>query len=160
MPRLWICTPEGAAPAAPSGPPPLALYAGPFDVDLSRQLALAAGAPLVRAEGLADLDAGDAEGLTAAERAVRYPVLWRQHQERRYADFAWPGGETLRQFRDRCLETADWIASRHPAEAPVWVLAPAGVISQVRGHRQGVGPEVWDAFLLAAGETWEEMERK
>lgn len=160
MPLLWICTPEGAAPAAPSGPSPLAIYAGPFDATLARQLASAAGAPLVLVEGLSDLDAGDAEELTAAERAARYPVLWRQHEDRSYADFAWPGGETLRQFRARCLEAAEWIASRHPVEATVWVLAPAGVISQVRGHRQGVGPAVWDAFPLAVGETWEETRRK
>jgi broad specificity phosphatase PhoE len=106
-------------------------------------------------EGLVDLDDGDAEGLTPAERSARYPVLWRQHQERRYADFAWPGGETLCQFRDRCLEAVEWITSRHPAGAPIWLLAPAGVISQVGGHLLGIGPEVWDGFWLQPGETWE-----
>jgi broad specificity phosphatase PhoE len=56
----------------------------------------------------------------------------------------WPGGESYREFRARCLGALRSLARAHPG-GRVAVVTHAGVISQVIGHITGAGAARWEA---------------
>lgn len=60
------------------------------------------------------------EGLTADEIASRFPVEYDGLKSRDPA-YVIPGGESARQFRDRCLAVLEDIAERHPGATVVVV---------------------------------------
>ncbi|MFM2347508.1 MAG: hypothetical protein RL654_2261 [Pseudomonadota bacterium] len=75
------------------------------------------------------------EGLTADEVMARHPALWRQWL-RQDADFALPGGESVRDFHARANDALDALAARH-AGARVLVVTHGGVLDMLWRRVQG-----------------------
>lgn len=75
------------------------------------------------------------EGLQVDEILARHPDLWAQWV-RHDADFALPGGESVRQFHRRVWDTLDALAARH-AGGRVLVITHGGVLDMVWRGVQG-----------------------
>ena len=115
------------------------LSAEPFDAfftsDLMRAretaapLALAWGRQPDPVPGLREQSFGVLEGLTVPTIKERYAALWQQWLEHR-ADFALPGGESLRQFHTRVLQAVRQIAADAPARR-VAVVTHGGVLDML-----------------------------
>jgi probable phosphoglycerate mutase len=89
-------------------------------------LADAIGQTIVDDTGLRERGFGVFEGHTWAEIESRWPEeseRWRK----RDLDFAPPGGESLRQFYSRSIETASRLAARHPGQT-IALVAHGGVM--------------------------------
>jgi len=106
------------------------------DLQRARQTA----APLAQAWGLAALPLpalreqgfGILEGVELSAVPSLHPELWAQwlvHQ----ADFALPGGESLRQFHDRVIAGVNDLAERHRG-ASVAVVTHGGVLDMLWRH--------------------------
>jgi len=114
--------------------PRAALYASPLL--RARQTAEAIGAPYLDAD-LQEMDHGDLEGMAGADVAARYPEVlaaWGRDP----SDALIPGGETLRQCRDRTLAALGRIVSAHRPGPPIVVV----------GHKLSLG----SVLLTARGE--------
>ena len=102
----------------------------------ARQTAAALGEPEVIAD-LSELDHGELEGLSGGALRRRYPELLRAWL-RDPSDVPLPGGETLRQCRDRAAAAVAEIAARHPPGPPVLIvghkLALGAVLLTARGQ--------------------------
>jgi 2,3-bisphosphoglycerate-dependent phosphoglycerate mutase len=107
-------------------------FAAVYASDLARAsetaqaIARAAGLEVVPDQGLRERAFGAFEGLTFAEIEARWPeqaLRWRQ----RDPDFAAEGGETLRAFYARSVETADTLAARHPGRQ-IALVSHGGVL--------------------------------
>ncbi|MDQ5898826.1 MAG: 2,3-bisphosphoglycerate-dependent phosphoglycerate mutase [Pseudomonadota bacterium] len=75
------------------------------------------------------------EGLTAEEVIARHPALWQQWL-RQDADFALPGGESVRAFSARINGALDALAARHPGQR-VLVVTHGGVLDMLWRRIQG-----------------------
>ena len=91
---------------------------------LARRAALPELDPVWREQGF-----GLFEGLTAEEVIARHPALW-QRWLRQDADFALPGGESMRAFSARVNGALDALAARH-AGARVLVVTHGGVLDML-----------------------------
>lgn len=94
--------------------------------DTARAIAGACGLPVHTDRGLRERAFGRFEGRTWVEIETHFPVesaRWRA----RDPEFAPDGGETLRQFYARVVETADRLAQRHPGET-LALVAHGGVM--------------------------------
>ena len=93
----------------------------------------------VRAQSLPALreqSFGILEGLEVSAVPTLHPALWEQwlaHQ----ADFALPGGESLRQFHDRVIAGVHGLAERHPG-ASVAVVTHGGVLDMLWRNALGL----------------------
>jgi broad specificity phosphatase PhoE len=123
------------------------LYTSPLQraADTARALAAVTGGDLVPEEDLREIGCGEVDGWTVSAVREHYPHLWEANFRQHDPDFGWPGGETYRNFRERCLSGMRRIAAAHPGER-VLVVTHAGLISQVIGWLQGLGPESWERF--------------
>ena len=97
---------------------------------LARLGALAEVDPVWREQGF-----GLFEGLTAEEVMARYGALWQQWL-RQDADFALPGGESVRAFSARVTGALDALAARHPGQR-VLVVTHGGVLDMLWRRVQG-----------------------
>ena len=79
--------------------------------------------------GLREQSFGILEGLDVPTIKARHPDLWAQWLEHR-ADFALPGGESLRQFHTRVIEAVRQLASAH-AGARLAVVTHGGVLDML-----------------------------
>jgi probable phosphoglycerate mutase len=131
---------------AVAGEPLAAVYAS----DLARAketagaLADEAGVEVVLHDGLRERAFGAFEGLTFDEIAARWPdqaLRWRQ----RDPEFASPGGETLRAFYARCIDTVTALASRHRG-GQIAIVSHGGVMDCL--YRAATRAD------LAAPRTW------
>ena len=77
---------------------------------------------------LREMRGGAVEGLTEADWRVRYPHLVASWQDPTNLDFGWPGGETRRAFRVRCLRAVVGILARHKPDEHVLVVTHGGLI--------------------------------
>ena len=136
-------TPAGEAQAAAlgrrfAGEPPHAVYSS--DLGRTRQtvapLVEATGLDLRLDEGLRERCYGVFEGMTYAEVAERHPQEYERFRNRD-PDFAPPGGESARQFRERILAAFDAIATRHRGE-DVAVVTHGGVLTVLFREARGV----------------------
>jgi broad specificity phosphatase PhoE len=75
----------------------------------------------------------------------RFPELWRENLRQARENFRWPGGESYREFRDRCVAAVQSIAANH-APGCVAIVTHAGVISQIVGSIYGLSPACWVSF--------------
>lgn len=96
-------------------------------------------------DGLREIYCGEVDGMESAEVEARYPVLWDANMRQNDPDFRWPGGESYREFRARCLSALRRIALTHPGER-VAVVTHTGVITQVVGELRGQSPARWDRY--------------
>jgi broad specificity phosphatase PhoE len=137
------------------------LRAGPrFDALYSSPLARAARTAHALADAglgvvclcrsLMEINGGEIDGLPVGEVQDRFPELWRANQQQDDADFGWPGGETYRDFRGRCVDAIGRIAGRHRG-GRVAIVTHAGVISQIVGFINGTNPARWELFRPGNG---------
>jgi broad specificity phosphatase PhoE len=94
---------------------------------------------------LREIGCGVVDGWTLARVRRRFPRLWAANLARADERFRWPGGESYRDFRMRCLRAIRWIAAAHLG-ARVVVVTHTGVITQVLAAIHCMGPARWDAF--------------
>lgn len=97
---------------------------------------------------LKEINCGEADGLAVREVQRRFPELWRENLRQVRDDFRWPGGESYREFRDRCVAAVQSIAANHPC-GRVAIVTHAGVISQIIGSIHGLSPACWESFRPA-----------
>ena len=79
--------------------------------------------------GLREQCFGVLEGLDVPTIKARHPDLWTQWLEHR-ADFALPGGESLRQFHTRVVDAVKALAEAHPGRH-VTVVTHGGVLDML-----------------------------
>lgn len=127
-----------------------ALYSSPLQraVRTASPIGEALGLQLRVEGGLREICCGDVDGQSVAHVQSAQAELWRRNGEERWEDFRWPGGESYREFRARCLWTLRSLAARHPG-GRVLVVTHAGFISQVFGWINGVSCARWSAYRPA-----------
>ena len=87
---------------------------------------------LIDETGLRERGYGLFEGLRKAEIPGLHPEVWSRY-ESGDPDYAVPGGESERAFRQRVVEAVDAIADRHPGELVV-AVTHGGVLSSFACH--------------------------
>ncbi len=114
--------------AALRGEPLSAIYSS--DLARAAQTADAVGAvlglPVAQDQGLRERAFGIFEGLTPTEVGLQWPEQnrrWRQ----RDADFGPQGGEVLREFHARCVDTVTRLAGEHLGQS-IAIVAHGGVL--------------------------------
>jgi histidine phosphatase superfamily protein (branch 1) len=73
---------------------------------------------------------GSMEGMLIEEVKDRFLKLWILNASQNDSDFAWPNGETYRNFRERIFAALSRISALHP-NALIPVVTHTGVIAQV-----------------------------
>ena len=97
---------------------------------------------------LREMHGGLVEGLTESEWQQRYPELIPPWRDRTNLDFGWPGGETRRAFRARCVRVISALAARHDPDAHLIVVTHGGVIKAYLNATRPAdpgGPRPYDA---------------
>ena len=113
-----------------------------FSSDLQRArqtaapLALAWALPVQPLAGVREQGFGVLEGLDVPTIQSRHPELWSQWLAHR-ADFALPGGESLRQFHARVLAAVQALAQAH-AGRRVTVVTHGGVLDMLWRSAHGL----------------------
>jgi broad specificity phosphatase PhoE len=93
---------------------------------------------VVRDEALGELSVGEADGLTWAQVEARFVLPdW----DKNPGDQNVPGGESLLDFFERCVDALERIVLAHPNTLVVMVVH-GGVIEQALKFYQGVSGEV------------------
>jgi broad specificity phosphatase PhoE len=129
------------------GPRPNALYTSPLLRTRTTAAALAAAwgmEPRVD-DGLREIHCGVFEGLGLQQLQREHPELWARNEAQQDSDFAWPGGESYRQFRTRIVGTLSRIAREH-AGGTVAIVTHTGLISQAIGVLEGLEPAIWERY--------------
>lgn len=113
----------------------------------ARQVAerLASRAPLSIDPELREIGCGTVDGWHVERVRHAYPLLWRRNALQDDEEFRWPGGESCREFRDRCLRAVRRAVDAHPG-GRVGVVTHAGVVAQLLGHLAGLSCARWNAF--------------
>jgi alpha-ribazole phosphatase/probable phosphoglycerate mutase len=127
--------------------PPAAIYTSPLvraRVVADSLLAGGLGPPTSDGD-LMEIGCGELDGWDVERVRLEYPILWRRNEAQADERFRWPGGESYREFRARCLGAIDRILRAHPGERIV-VVTHAGVVSQILGDIAGTNPARWDLF--------------
>ncbi len=128
----------------------IALYSSPLP--RAFETAQVIGAALGRApepfEELAEIDVGDAAGLTFDEWAARHP-----EEAERFrtggVDYIWPGGESGRQLGARTAAIIDRIVQAHRLErGAVVVVSHGGALAWMIDHLLREPREVWPRHQL------------
>ena len=99
---------------------------------------------------LREIFCGDVDGQAIEVVRREHRVAWARNEQQLDDDFRWPGGESYRELRSRCLRAIAAIAARHP-NARIAVVTHAGAITQVLGAIHGYAPARWEPFR--AGNT-------
>lgn len=92
---------------------------------------------------LREIDCGSADGLPLSEVRRRFAAPWEANLRQDDPDFRWPGGESYREFRARCLAAIRAIARERAGERTL-VVTHSGVIAQVLGAITGASPAAWE----------------
>jgi len=95
--------------------PLAAVYASPLSraMETARFIAQQAGLEVQPLSEIVDVDYGYWQGLTPAEVKAQYPELWHQWLTTPET-VQFPGGESLRELRDRALAGVHKIVQQHP----------------------------------------------
>ena len=101
--------------------------------------------PVHPCAGLREIDCGTVDGMPLRELELRFPELWEHNRRQSDERFRWPGGESYREFRARCLGTIRALALAHRGGRLV-LVTHAGVISQLLGFLGGVSPARWECY--------------
>ncbi len=97
---------------------------------------------------LREINCGFFEGIRVEEIRYRYPELWAQNVLQNNSEFAWPNGESYKEFSHRVFGALSRIAGRH-ANNHIPVVTHAGVISQVIGALKNLSAAVWEQYRPA-----------
>jgi broad specificity phosphatase PhoE len=103
---------------------------------------LASGIPLLPLDDLREIFCGEAEGRLLDEAKQRFAELWAANLRQDDEGLRLPGGESYREFRERCLAAVRRIVDAHPGQR-VLIVTHAGVICQVVGALYGNSPALW-----------------
>jgi broad specificity phosphatase PhoE len=124
-----------------------ALYTSPLQRarDTARAIGAATRRSLIVDNGLKEINCGELDGKAVDDVRVHHAATWAQNAAETDEEFRWPGGESYREFRARCLKAARALSARHPGETVV-VVTHAGYISQVLGWIAGVSCARWSSF--------------
>ncbi|HLS82588.1 MAG TPA: histidine phosphatase family protein [Steroidobacter sp.] len=124
-----------------------AIYASPLQraAETARVLGGFTARPVRYVQTLKEICCGDLDGLAIREARSRYPCAWRANLRQDDEEFRWPGGESYREFRDRCLQATEQIAQRERGRV-VAIVTHAGVISQVFGALRGLSSAQWEPY--------------
>jgi broad specificity phosphatase PhoE len=127
------------------GIPFAAVYTSPLERarDTASALEVVGGRPTRVCPALQEIDCGTLDGLPLDYVRHRYPDLWAANLRQADDRFRWPGGESYREFRSRCLRAIRDIARAHRGEY-VAIVTHAGVISQIVGALQGISAASWE----------------
>jgi alpha-ribazole phosphatase/probable phosphoglycerate mutase len=128
------------------GPPLDAVISSPLSraVDTAR-IAASAWGPVRLHDGLREIGCGEVDGAPIGEVKARHAALWEANLRQDDDDFRWPGGESYRELRARCVAAVRSIAAARPGQR-VLVVTHAGVIGQILGEMHGVPPARWEPF--------------
>ncbi len=94
---------------------------------------------------LQEVDCGVLDGLPLAQVERGFPGLWKANLEQTDEHFRWPGGESYREFRCRCVRALRSLAGSHRGER-IALVTHAGVVSQILGFCLGAGPAEWGRY--------------
>lgn len=83
-----------------------------------------------------EIHCGDVGGMPLNQLRREFADLWMRNEAQNDETFAWPGGESYRQFRTRILDGLRATAGAHAGHR-VAVVTHAGVVSQVVGVLRG-----------------------
>jgi broad specificity phosphatase PhoE len=124
-----------------------AIYTSPLQRALHTAQAIHAsvGPPVFIEPGLREIRCGQVDGRTVEHVRLHHAGAWDRNAEEVDETFRWPGGESYREFRARCLRAMRTFATRHPGEN-VLVVTHAGFIGQVLGWIAGVSCARWSAY--------------
>jgi alpha-ribazole phosphatase/probable phosphoglycerate mutase len=95
------------------------------------------------AEWAREIHCGQVEGMFLDDVQRRYPDVWSRNMAQTDDAFAWPGGESYREFRVRIIEGLRAAVAPHQG-GRVTIVTHAGVISQVLGVMSGRPAAVWE----------------
>jgi len=130
----------------PTRPAPDVLCTSPLARarEVAARLASAWGLDPEPVDWAREIDCGRFEGMPLDRLQREFPDLWARNQAQADDEFAWPGGETYREFRTRVLAGMERIANERDGRR-IAVVTHAGVISQVLGTIRGRAASVWSA---------------
>jgi broad specificity phosphatase PhoE len=100
-----------------------------------------------RYAGLQEIDCGVLDGMRLEHVKRSYPDLWQANQLQSDDNFRWPGGESYRDFRFRCLRAVRTLTRKHP-RGRIALVTHAGVISQLVGFLMGASPALWECYRV------------
>jgi broad specificity phosphatase PhoE len=126
-----------------------AIYASPLRraFDTATALEQAGLGSVHRCPGLQEIDCGTLDGMPLDRVQRLYPDLWHANQRQSDSGFRWPGGESYREFRCRCLIAVRTLARTHP-HGRIALVTHAGVISQLVGFLRGTSPAQWEPYRV------------
>ncbi len=122
-----------------------AIYTSPLAraYETARIIGAAVGVEPEPREGFAEIDVGQAAGLTLEEWIARFPAEEERFQ-REGLDFVWPGGESGRQLAARTAAETDHIIDRHRNDAgAVVVVSHGGALAWIVGHLLQESRDTW-----------------
>ena len=122
-----------------------AVYSSPFErcLETAQPIASPRGLEVQTVPGLGEVDYGKWTGRTF--KALRRTALWRRvHQLPSSARF--PGGESLREVRDRAVLALDQIAGSHPRDI-VAVVSHGDVIRLLLAHYAGIHMDLFHRLV-------------
>lgn len=127
------------------GPSFAAIYSSPLRRawDTARALTSAGRSRPRLHLGLREIGCGSLDGMLIAKIRESFPDIWTANLRQNDDDFRWPGGESYREFRARCLAAIEMVASAHPGST-VAIVTHSGVITQVVGAIEGTSAARWD----------------
>ena len=130
----------------PTRPVPDALFTSPLARarGVAARLGAAWGLDPAVVEWAREIECGRFEGMPLERLQREFPDLWARNEAQTDDEFAWPGGETYRDFRARVLAGLQRIANGYGGSR-VAVVTHAGVISEVLGTIRGRSAAVWSA---------------
>jgi broad specificity phosphatase PhoE len=130
------------------GSPPFeTIYSSPLRraAETAMVLEKAGLGPIQMCPGLQEIDCGMLDGMPLDVVKRSYPELWKTNQQQLDGEFRWPGGESYREFRCRCLTALRTLTRKHP-RGRIAVVTHAGVISQLIGFLTDTSPAQWERY--------------
>jgi len=127
-----------------------AIYASPLAraFETAQIIGAATGLAPIPLEGLAEINVGEAAGLTFDEWFEREPEMAQRFQSEGL-DFVWPGGESGRELATRVAADADAIISAHRLEAgAVVVVSHGGALGWLIDHLLHEPRDQWPQHQL------------
>lgn len=114
--------------------------------DTAKEIAATTGHEIVPEERLRERRGGLMEGHTLVEAQQKFPEHFEVELHLRPADFAFPGGESENQLRDRAMDVLTELAERHPGERIV-AVSHGAILNTFLRHILGTQTTSW-AFRL------------
>lgn len=142
-----------------------ALYTSPLTraMETASAIGAALGLKSQPRDGLAEINVGEAAGLSLEDWVNSNPVEGRRFYEEGL-DFVWPGGESGRQLSVRATVAVDCLLERHQFDDDgIVVVSHGGPLSWIMAHLLGESWDFWPRhnfdncsiteFLITPGES-------